>query len=248
MSEMLRAELIKLRTTRTFAALAGVAVATSLLLAGLTAGLGDIASEESALTDVFTSDTSSIFILILAIIGVAGEWRHRTITSSLLASPQRARWLGAKTLAFAAAGLVLSLLISIAIAIVGYATLSGRDLPVPELGEVLAQAGRNALLAALLGGLGVGIGALIRNQAIAIVLVLVFSMIVEPLLLELAPEVGRFAPLTALPIGIQDVAGEDFGFADAEILGSLAATAAMLAWIAALYAGAAALLQRRDVE
>ena len=53
------------------------------------------------LVDVFTSDTSSLFILILAIVGITGEWRHRTITSSLLAAPDRVRFLAAKTLAFA---------------------------------------------------------------------------------------------------------------------------------------------------
>ena len=73
------------------------------------------------LTDVFSSDTSSLFIMILAVVGITGEWRHHTITSSLLAAPDRLRFLAAKTIAFAAAGLVLSLLISIAITIVGLA-------------------------------------------------------------------------------------------------------------------------------
>ena len=54
--------------------------------------------------EVFASDTSSLFILMLAIVGITGEWRHRTITSSLLAAPDRLRFLAAKTLAFAAAG------------------------------------------------------------------------------------------------------------------------------------------------
>ena len=76
-------------------------------------------TQESVLTDVFTADTSSLFILVLAVVGITGEWRHRTITSSLLAAPDRLRFLAAKTLAFAAAGLVLSLAISVAIAIVG---------------------------------------------------------------------------------------------------------------------------------
>ena len=47
---------------------------------------------------------SSLFILLLGVMGIAGEWRHRTITSSLLAAPDRLRFLAAKTLAFAAAG------------------------------------------------------------------------------------------------------------------------------------------------
>ena len=62
---------------------------------------------------------------MLAIVGITGEWRHRTITSSLLAAPDRLRFLAAKTLAFAAAGMVLSLTISISVAIVGMAILSG---------------------------------------------------------------------------------------------------------------------------
>ena len=47
-------------------------------------------TQDEVLTDVFTADTSSLFILILAIVGITGEWRHRTITSSLLAAPDRA--------------------------------------------------------------------------------------------------------------------------------------------------------------
>ena len=112
MSALLRAELLKLRTTRTFIALTAVAVATSVLLIVLVSVLTE-PSEEDVLVDVFTADTSSLFILLLAVIGISGEWRHRTITSSLLAAPDRLRFLAAKTVAFAAAGVVMSLLISI---------------------------------------------------------------------------------------------------------------------------------------
>ena len=168
MSALLRAELIKLRTTRTFLALAGVAVGTSLLLALLVSLLTQ-PTEDSVLNDVFTSDTSGLFILILAVVGITGEWRHRTITSSLLAAPDRLRFLAAKTVAFAAAGLALSLLISVAVAITGIVVLSARDLPTPELGELAEQIGRNAIVAMLLGALGVGLGALVRNQVVAIV-------------------------------------------------------------------------------
>ncbi len=108
-------------------------------------------TEDSVLTDVFRNDTSSLFIMILAIVGITGEWRHRTITSSLLAAPDRIRFLAAKTLAFAAAGALLSIAISISIGIIGYAILEFRDLPTPELGELIEQFARNAGVAALLG-------------------------------------------------------------------------------------------------
>jgi len=246
-SALLKAELLKLRTTRTFAALAGVAVATSMLLAGLIALLSE-PTEESVLVDVFNSDTSSLFILILAIVGISGEWRHRTITSSLLAAPDRLRFLTAKTLAFAAAGLALSVVISIAVAILGYAILSSRDLPVPEAGELLAQSGRNALAAALLGALGVGIGGVVRNQPTAIVAALLLSFVVEPALIGVLPEIGAYGPFVGLPLGVQDISTGDLGFEELDVLAPALATLGMLAWIGAFFAVAATVLYRRDVE
>jgi ABC-2 type transport system permease protein len=247
MKPLLQAELIKLRTTRTFVALAAVAVGTSLVLTGLVSALTE-PTEESVLIDVFASDTSSLFILILAVVGISGEWRHRTITSSLLAAPDRVRFLAAKTLAFGAAGVVLSLAISLAVAVVGYVILSMRDLPLPELGELAGQIGRNALVAALLGAFGVGVGALVRHQAVALVALVVVSFAVEPVLLGMAPEVGRFGPLTALPIAAAGVEGSEAGLGDAALLPSGLAALALLGWIAALYAAGAALLRHRDLN
>jgi ABC-2 type transport system permease protein len=247
MTALLQAELIKLRTTRTFVALTAIAVSTSLILTALVALLSD-PTEESVLTDVFTTDTSSLFILVLAIVGISGEWRHRTITSAILAAPHRVRFLAAKTLAFAAAGLVLSLLISISVAIVGMVLLSAQDLPTPAAGELLAQIGRNALVAALLGAFGVGIGALVRNQVVAIVGVLVIALAVEPTIVALAPDVGRFLPFGGLPAAVQDIPADDAGLGDEiDLLAPGLAVLAMLAWIGAFFTAAGALLRARDL-
>jgi ABC-2 type transport system permease protein len=247
MKALLRSELIKLRTTRTFAALAGVAVAISLLITLLTALLSE-PTKGSVLTDVYTSDTSSLFILLLAIVGISGEWRHRTITSSLLAAPHRIRFLAAKTLAFAAAGVILSLAISLSVAVLATAILSSRDLPLPEIGEVVGLLGRNALVAALLGAFGVGIGALVRNQPTAIVAVLMLSFVIEPAVISVLPEAGRFGPFTGLPLGIQDIDGGGLGLDEIDVLAVAPATLAMLAWISLFFTAAAMLLRRRDVE
>jgi ABC-2 type transport system permease protein len=244
---LLQAELIKLRTTRTFVALACIAVGISLLITVLVALLTE-PTQESVLTDVFTSDTSSLFILILAVVGISGEWRHRTITSSLLAAPARVRFLAAKTIAFAVAGLVLSLLISLAIAIVGFAILSARGLPTPDLGDLTAQFARNAMVAALLGAFGVGIGALVRNQVVAIVGVLVISFAVEPALIALAPDVGRFGPFGALPTAAAGLDPEDTGMPDVALPSAGIAVLLLLAWIGAAFAVSAALLCHRDLE
>lgn len=242
MRALLAAELIKVRTTRTFFALAGVAVATSMLLSVLVATLTE-PTQSSVLSDVFASDTSSVFILILAIVGITGEWRHRTITSSLLAAPDRVRFLFAKTAAFAVAGALLSIAITIAITIVGLAILSARGLPTPHPGDLLDLGVRQAVIAAALGGLGVGIGALVRNQPVAIVGVIVLGLVVEPLLLGLATSVGRFGPILALPTGFAEAGG-----ADEDLFSPLPAFALMIVWVAALFVAGAVLLQRRDLN
>jgi len=247
MIALLRAELLKLRTTRTFAALAGIAVATSILIAGLVALLTE-PTKDSVLFDVFASDTSSFFILVLAVVGISGEWRHRTITSSVLAAPYRLRFLAAKAIAFATAGLILSLMIALAVTVVGVAVLSVRDLPLPETSDLLGLVGRNALLAALLGAFGVSIGALLRNQIVAVVALLVLSFAVEPLIVQLAPNIGRYGPLGALPAALAGLPPEAAGMGGVDLVGWAPAVLLMLAWIGASFAPAAALLQRRDLE
>jgi ABC-2 type transport system permease protein len=247
MRALLHAELIKLRTTRTFVALAGVAVGLSILLAGLVAALTE-PTQNSVLVDVFQSDTSGLFILILAIVGISGEWRHRTITSSLLAAPDRLRFLAAKTLAFAIAGSALSALISIAVTVVGFAVLEIRGLPTPGAGELIDLYARNAVVAALLGAFGVGLGALIRNQAIAIVGVVLWAFAIEPVLVALVPDAARFGPIGPLPTAITGIDPQSAGLGDITLIAPGLALLAMFAWIGAAFAVGAALLRRRDLN
>lgn len=247
MRPLLEAELIKLRTTRTFIALSAVAIGISLLLTILTASIGH-PTKDSVLDDVFQNDASTLFIMILAIVGITGEWRHRTITGSLLAAPNRTRLLAAKTFAFAAAGALLSLAISISVAIVGYAILEARGLPTPDFADLLELIARNAGAAALLGAFGVGIGSLVRNQPVAIVGILIAAFVVDPVIAQFAPKVETFSPTGALPSAIQGVSPDDVGMEKVDFLAAVPAVAVMLVWIGALFGAGATLLVKRDVE
>jgi ABC-2 type transport system permease protein len=241
---LLSAELLKLRTTRTFVALVGASLALSLLVVVLTATLEDNFSEKEV-RELFFTDFSSLFILLLGVMGMAGEWRHRTITGTVLAAPKRMRLLGAKVLSYAVAGAVLSLIVTVTVMVVGLLILSARGETTIGVGELADVLWRNLLVAALLGALGVGIGGLLRNQVVAIVGILVFAFAVEPTLFALAPDVAKFAPTQGAPSGIVHV--DPFNDDTSNLLAPAVALLVMLGWIGLFFAAAGARLRRFDL-
>ena len=240
MTALLRGELLKLRTTRTFAALAGAALAFSLLGVVLGAITQNYRQHPGDLHTLFTSDFSSAFILLLGAIGMTGEWRHRTITGTILAAPDRVRLLAAKTLAYALAGIVLSLAVTAVIMLTGTLILESRGQPTLELAGLADLLWRNLAVAALLGALGVGTGALLRNQIATVVGLLIVGLALEPTLLAQLPVIERFGPLLGAPTGILDVNPDT-------LLAPGLAALVSIAWAGAAFTGAGALLRRRDL-
>ena len=242
MSALLGAEALKLRTTRTFAALVGSALALSLLVVVLTTLLADDFTEQDV-RELFTADFSGLFIMLLGVMGMAGEWRHRTITSTVLAAPNRVRLLAAKVLAYAAAGALLSLIVTTTIMAVGSLILSARGETTIGVGDLADVAWRNLLVAALLGALGVCIGAIVRNQVVAIVGVLVWAAVLEPALLAVVEDVGKYGPTSGAPNAILGIQPND----EEDQLAVGVAVIVMFGWVGALFAAGAALLKRRDL-
>jgi ABC-2 type transport system permease protein len=244
MTALLRAELLKLRTTRTFAALVAAALALSLLVVVLTALLQDQFSG-SDVRNLFLADFTGLFIMLLGVMGMAGEWRHKTITGTVLAAPDRLRLLAAKMLSYAAAGAVLSLIVTLTIMLVGTIILSVRGFDTAPVSDLVDVLWRNLLVAALVGALGVGIGAVVRNQVVAIIAVLVLGFVLEPALFGLLPEVARFGPTQGAPAGIADA--NPFGDSDDTLLAPGVAVLVMLGWIGAFFAAAAVRLRAGDL-
>ena len=120
---LISAELFKLRTTRAFYALAGGALGFTLLVTAL----GAIFDEEGlVLGDVMmVAFFAQLITLVIGILCITNEFRHGTITPTLLVSPVRPRLVLAKVVASLLVGLVLGLAACAIIA--GVVALDGGD-------------------------------------------------------------------------------------------------------------------------
>ena len=125
---------------------------------------------------------ASVFVLILGIIGMTGEYRHLTITATFLASPRRAPVMLAKAVAYAVLGAffgIVDFLVSFSLATI---TLAGKDHAAIVPSESLQTLGGVILGFAIYAILGVAVGSLIRNQVAALIIALVFVFLIQPLL------------------------------------------------------------------
>jgi ABC-2 type transport system permease protein len=235
MTALLQAELLKLRTTRTFAAVVGSAAALSLVLVVLGAVLGNETDPHA----LFTNNAITYIIVLLGAIAMTGEWRHRTITGSVLAAPDRLRLLAAKAMSYSVAGVALSILVTVPTIIVGELVLAGRGDATLGAGGIADVLWRNLAVAALLGPLGVCVGALVRNQIVTVVGLVIVAAALEPAVFQAVPEVGRLLPLAGAPGGV--LGGTD------GLLSPGPALAVLVAWSLVAFAAAAVNLRRRDL-
>ena len=96
-SHALSAELFKLRTTRTSWAVILGALGLVVLISVIAAATGSFSSTDDAGEDLLQiSGLVQLFALVIGILAVATEFRHGTITPSLLAVPDRTRLVLAK--------------------------------------------------------------------------------------------------------------------------------------------------------
>lgn len=188
MSRLVRTELLKQRTTRTFVlGVTATAVLAGLVTVAILAGAGKQGNAPlgaDSLAQVIGGPAGALTLisLMLGVLSMAGEYRHATITTTFLAAPRRRGVLVAKLAATSLVGAAiggLSVAISLAIALPWLAT---SDVALTVDTEVLRVTVGLLGATALYGALGVSIGALTRNQTVAATVVLVWLLAVEELI------------------------------------------------------------------
>lgn len=242
MIAQLRSELLKLRTTRTtFGLLLGMLALTLfiVLIQGLVSHVADLDhSHQRTMFDV--GGVGTLFAALVGTMLMTSEFRHGTIRPTLLFSPRRGRVVSAKLGAGVLAGLAFGLIAEGVTFGAGYAALAGRGIDfLISWHDVLVLVAGTTAAAGLWGGIGVGIGTLVRSQVGAIIGLIAWLIVAEQLLFGLVPSVGRFGPGAAG----QALAGGD----SAHLLPPLAGGLVLAGYMVLLGVAGTVALTRRDV-
>ena len=235
MSRVLRSELLKVQTIRTFGWIALGNIALVLVTAiSVAASSGSIQGDDDHRGAAQIAGSALVLALISGIIVMGGEARHGTITQTLLVTPVRERVLFVKVAVAALIGLALALLSEALVLLV----LVPASLDVDKAGGVLIGILVGAPLA---GALGVGLGAVVHAQGAAIGLSLAWLLIGEGLMPVISETATKYTPGRAFGALASGVSHGD------EVLGMVGGGVAAAVWTAAFVGAGLFALLGRDV-
>jgi ABC-2 type transport system permease protein len=236
MIRLLRAEVRKLWTVWSTYVLFGIVVVIDLLFGfglsfargGRHGGTAGLVPHGSALwfANVFAVlDNARLLALVLGVLIITGEYRHKTVTPTFLAEPRRGRVVTAKLKVSFGGGVVLGVVTMVTGLVLGFLLVALKvhscflglsDGGVQQgMSQALCRAQHGVYFVAnthtmwhqwsliapgvILGtGLfaiyGLGLGALLKNQVVAIVVGLGFTLVVETIVTAIWPTIGEYLP------------------------------------------------------
>jgi len=122
-------------------------------------------------------------VAVLGAIGLTSEFRHRTATATFLATPRRSQVVTAKLVTFPLLGAAYGLVCVVVTVAVALPWLSAKGIDVSLVANGIPGTLAGVVAgSALFGLVGVGVGALLRDQVGAVVVLLVYLFVAEPIL------------------------------------------------------------------
>lgn len=246
MIAQLRAELRKMATTRTNVGLFLGMIA--LILFGVIAGAfgeeADLAQLINQRELVGNGSFAAVFAAMIGVMAMTSEFRHGTIRATFVFTPARGRVVSAKVLASLIVGIAFGALgAGIALG-TGTAMIRARGYDVLlDSGDVRSLLVGGIVMSALWAALGVGLGALVRNQVAAIVGLFAWVFVVEILVFQYLPGLGRYAPGAAGTAMTGDILGDSSVHLLSPPVGGLL----LAAYAAAFVLASMVMIKRRDV-
>ncbi|MCW2496895.1 hypothetical protein [Jatrophihabitans sp.] len=193
---LLRAEYRKFTSTQVWFWMLLVCVAlTSAFTAGQIGGTKYDDELQSNVRDVLLSATGGftyIPLFVLGVLSVTTEYRYQTITPTVLATPSRWTIIFVKTIATALVGIVYALICLIVELAIALPWLATRHVHVDLPSQVGTLASAFVVLA-LFALVGLGAGALIKNQIVAVTVGVIFVAFLDHIVL-IIPGVKHIYP------------------------------------------------------
>ena len=242
MTRVLRAEILKLRTAPMawvplLAVLPGVLIAWDVADAP-----GRVLSADDLPRVVAAPNVVLAFLALLTgVLFATSEWRHRSVVDTFLRTPRRERVVAAKVAVAALNGVAVAAAGTLAATVTGWTMIAGVGVT-PELGGMPRVLAGVLLSGALYAAFGAALGLLLRSQASAIVVALLWRSGLESLVMV---RLGLKDAVDWLPHAL-GMTVETSGHGPTG-LGLAAAAALFTAYVVALGAGAALRTIRGDV-
>jgi ABC-2 type transport system permease protein len=248
MTALIRSELLKVRTTRGWWAYLIVLVGLVGIGAAAEVGTRELGERSGLQFQFALVDLIGIVSLLAIILGITmgtTEFRHGTITPTVLTTPSREKVLAGKAVAGVLIAVFFAVLAFVVVVVVAsiFTAIDGGELALFD-GEVVERTWKTMLGVVLWLLLGLAIGSVVHNQVAALVGTLVWIFLVETLVVGLlglfdADGVAEYLPFHALD-GADGVGGDN-------LLDYGPALGVTLAWIAALGAAGMVRTSRRDL-
>lgn len=260
----LRSEVLKYTTTKVWWILLIVVVLGAALYALIYGVLPALTAGPTPPPEVYTTPSSVLSIynggntltrilaLVAGVFAMGNEYRHRTMGLAYLATPRRGVVVAAKT----ATVLLLGVVYGVASAVVG--VLVGLPLVGYFGGSLHLDSGevwRGLLLGvvsiALWTLMGMGLGILIKNMVVAMIIGIAFAYMVEPTASLVLAIQDWWLPLNLMPSGATSVllglTGNPLMMGPSKPFPAWGAALVLLGWAAIPGAIGAALTVRKDV-
>lgn len=250
----LSSEWLKIRTTRTIFWLlfALAAIVTLFTVAGiLTSNRESLAEAKTQLDMVGIGVLSILIALIMGLIVSTGEFRHGTITPTLLSTPSRPLVVLSKAIAAMLLGVTLVALAEALVIAEMAALLQLRGIDFVLDGSAAARGiGKVLAASAIWAAIGGALGLALRNQIGTFVGCFAWLFFAEPLMNGILQSnaidsnAGRFFPLSATGSILNSAKDNSANGMLTQWMG----LAALCGWLAAATILALVLLSRRDVS
>ena len=239
----LRAELLKIRSTRTTVGLLVGLIILALIFTVLTCTLSpmnQLVTEQDQISLLSFGSIAGLFAALAGVMLLTSEYRFGTIRPTSLFNPKRNRLFTSKVAAGVVSGLVFGVIGEGIVFSIGMVIFKIRGVDIVMSGANMTELIIGAIVGtALWGAIGVALGAIVPNQVGAVIALLAWGFVVENLVFGFLPKLGRFLPVHASDAMMGPIQNK--------LLPGSAGVLIMVAWPLALAIIGISLLRRRDI-